>query len=561
MSFIHDSSAVKLLQAKVVECLITEDIVSFESFLTTNDSSQGLLTSAVFKQARSLLHQIVLWSRHGSQRIVTVTDSKVTGPQCHCCPHGVHGDAEAVSIRMMRVLLADSRVDETLIDLIDSDGMTAFMHAAQLGDAAMVGLFLADARLTKHAIDRRARCGRTALMYAAESGHVHVVELLLAESDGRIDKTSIDFADCFGDAAFICTVRNGFVAIVQMLLADARIDKASLHHRDCSGRTSLVHAAANGHTSIVELLLADTRHMDKASVDTPCEHGRTALMYACTNGHISIVKLLLADSRIDSTSVNRANLDGWTALFFAVMGGHTSIVELLLADKRVDKTSLEHQADFGRTLLTISASSGHTDTMKALLADPRMDKTFIDNADFYGDTALICAVKDGFPAIVQVLLDDDRVDQVTLGNARPGSNNGMTMSALMQAAIGNHMSVVKLLLSHHKTTFDSIVHVLQHYSTSWLSDNTVLCMTTELTRRQMCVIYPSKCRPLQQNLIQFEMELLQVQRDILPLESDSDTINVAATNAIESDCALVRSFFNSSILDVNVLRIIRRYLS
>ena len=113
-----------------------------------------------------------------------------------------------------------------------SDGETALMRAAALGDVAEVRRHLDEC-------GRRDASGRTALMIAAQQGHKEVVELLLEHEKGM---------------------------------------------RDNQNRTALYHALNSGHMEAAKAILPYEDPTD--------EYGVTALMRTADRGDIEVARLL-----------------------------------------------------------------------------------------------------------------------------------------------------------------------------------------------------------------------------------------------------------------------------
>jgi Ankyrin repeats (3 copies)/Ankyrin repeat len=320
--------------------------------------------------------------------------------------------------------------------------------------------------------------------------------------------------------------------IAKSILSSWCIDEDWIDDVDSEeGDTVFMRAAQQGHTSVVELLLADPR-VDKVSIDhADSANGDTVLMHAAKQGHTSIAELLLADPRVDKASIDQANDRGSTALILAVSNSRISVIELLLADPRVDNASIDHANELGKTALMLAAEYGHTSAVELLLADPRVDKASIHLTDAFGYTALLYAVIQG------------------------------------------HFPVAKLLISDRRTSWDSIVELVHNLRIKHHDDirSTIIA---ELTLRQMCVIYPSANRPLWPVPAQSDADSSDAESDSGDSESESsgpaddddddasdseDGIAEPELPETQSECALITSFFQSSVFDVNVLRIIREY--
>jgi Ankyrin repeats (3 copies) len=342
--------------------------------------------------------------------------------------------------------------------------------------------------------------------------------------------------------------------LAKSILSSWCIDQNWIYDVDSDGNTVFMLAAERGHTSVVELLLADPR-VDKIFIDHANSVGSyTALLLAAQHGHTSIVELLLADPRVDKACIDRANEYGETAMSYAAINGHTSVVELLLADPRVDKASLDHDivSKHRETALMRAARYGHTSIVELLLAHPCVDKAFIDrskNNDTYEDSALMLAASNGHTAIVELLLADPRVDKACISHT---TFYGDTV--LSRAAVSKHWSVVRLLIRISRTSWHSIVQLTDDWCVM-LQDEIPPLIVAELTRRQMCAIYPPASRLLWPVPVQSDAE----SAGSSGLADDDARDRAAADGIAVPECALITSFFKSNLLDVNVLRIIREY--
>jgi Ankyrin repeats (3 copies) len=234
-----------------------------------------------------------------------------------------------------------------------------------------------------------------------------------------------------------------------------------------------------------------------------------------------IAKSILSSWCIDKRWIDDVDeVDGSTAFVVASMLGHTSVVELLLADPRVDKYSIDHPNDDRRTALMCAAINGHTSIVELLLADPRVDKASINRTDISGHTALWYAASDG------------------------------------------HFPLATLLISDGRTSWNSIVE-LTHHRRVMRRDQISPLIIAELTRRQMCVMYPSANRLLWPVPVQSDAESGDAESS--GPESDADVDDAReefdgiADSEPVSECALITSFFQSRVFDVNVLRIIKEY--
>jgi ankyrin repeat protein len=268
-------------------------------------------------------------------------------------------------------------------DFIFSRRRTIKSYLAEHGNEVALAFYLEKAV----DIDLKDKDGQTPLSWAARNGYEAIVKLLLATE--RVD---IDSKDNFGRTPLWWAAQNGHEAIVKLLLATEGVDVDS---KDNSGQTPLWWAARNGHEAIVKLLLA-TEGVD---VDSKDNSGQTPLWWAAQNGHEAIVKLLLATEGVDIDSKDNS---GQTPLWWAARNGHEAIVKLLLATEGVNVDSKDNS---GRTPLWWAAQNGHEVIVKLLLATEGVD---VDSKDNSGRTPLWRAAQNGHKAIINLLSTRER---------------------------------------------------------------------------------------------------------------------------------------------------------
>lgn len=261
------------------------------------------------------------------------------------------------------------------------------------------------------------------LIAACESGSItDVEESLAAGADPRIDcsERSREYNGALRRAA-----RNGHVAIVKRLLADARVTPDA---------TAFSDAAKAGHVTVLQVLLEDDRLMPStkdeavwlaagsghaAVVDLLLTAGRAdpaagenrAIITAAARGHVSVVTLLLKHPRVDP------HADGDSALVLAAREGHVEVVRELIEDERWPTFSRCNAADR-------AAANGHEDIVKLL---EEMAAVRFHRACKRGDAGTVVAmlpssvgpaIQDGLAAavwygrtaVIEVLLADPRVD-------------------------------------------------------------------------------------------------------------------------------------------------------
>jgi ankyrin repeat protein len=417
--------------------------------------------------------------------------------------------------------------------------------------------------LLSNVLNRNNRANHQHLSWSVD-GYSTVVRLAKSIlSNWCIDKQWIDCpnAKLEGMTILMQAAEHGHTSVVELLLVDPHVDKASIDRDDEAGWTALMQAAFRGHVSIVELLLADPR-VDTASIGHAGEAGWTALMQAVSRRATSVVELLLAHPRVDKACIDHANNIGWTALIHAAFRGNTSIVEVLLADSRVDRASIDHASNSGETALSYAGGAGHASVVELLLAHPRVDKDCIDHVSDSGWTTLMYAGGQGHASVVEVLLADPRVDKASMDHT---CNAGH--SVLWYAAHHGHVSVVQLMAGDSRSSWNNIVEATKSLRImAFVRKDVVSVLIAELTRRQMCVIFPSRnrqfwpmpasCRTLSDAKCDVECSGDGV---VAREQSEDNVLSETPETDSESECALITSFFISPLFDVNVLRIIREY--
>jgi hypothetical protein len=128
--------------------------------------------------------------------------------------------------------------------------------------------------------------GVTALMHAAQVGRTGSV-LALLEQGAIVDQTTIN-----GTTALLYAAANNKIASVQALLdRGAAIDHANSH-----GKTALIYAAKFGSIAMVQALLDRGANCKLAN-----EYGDTALRFAIAGNHDEIVKLLRAHEALTNS--------------------------------------------------------------------------------------------------------------------------------------------------------------------------------------------------------------------------------------------------------------------
>ena len=136
---------------------------------------------------------------------------------------------------------------------------------------------------------------------------------------------------------------------------------------------------------------------------------------------------------LSQEDVNGADVDGWTALHIAAREGNAEAAQILLDQPSI---SVDAMNKWKSTPLMIAAGSGKLAIIDLLLRHP---KTQIDlRAEYYGRTALIEAAVKGHISVVKALVSNGANVNVT---DKTGRN-----SALIEAIKNGHFNVATYLL-------------------------------------------------------------------------------------------------------------------
>jgi ankyrin repeat protein len=366
-------------------------------------------------------------------------------------------------------------------------------------------------------------------------------------TDSRVDKAVFrSLMKQRGRTVLVRAVEIGNVSMVQLLLSHPHMTKKIISRCGYDDKhTALNLAAREGNVSSMAVLLSDPR-VDKTHAD---KYGRTVLIHACTKGQVDVVKLLLAHPAMDKALIDHQDASGRSALCWAARKGHVSVMKVMLADPRVDRVSMSNVDTQGCNSLMCACIMEQVDVVKLLLAHPAMDKALIDHQDACGRSALYWAACTSKVSTLDVILADFRVDIASLDQA---DDNDTT--ALMNAAVHNRTHNVDMLLCNSKTSFGNIAQALDWEL--YMSDDHDIAqmMAMELTRRQMCAIYPSKDRQMWPKAT----AAVEVTDMTNANNGDADT-KLRSDSADIVHNALLDSFFSAQLFDVNVLGIIREY--
>ncbi len=336
--------------------------------------------------------------------------------------------------------------------------------AVRRGDADELRTLLAAASAVD--LEAPARDGLTPLLRAAQSNDVELVRVLL---DGGADPNA---ANRFGVTALWLAATNRNPTIVELLLEHGADATAAMPH----GETALMAAGRSGDAGSIRLLI-DAGADPNVSEET---QGETALIWAAAENHVAAVRALIeggADPDLASRVLELAPMNwmqvgmvstvlpvgGWTPMMYAAReNAQGTAPELVALGADPDAQDPE-----GNTALLIALANDHFDLAALLLeagADPNV-------ADKSGGNALFSAVDrvtagpdfgrppvprfDKLGALDIVRLAIEHGADVNAGlvgptiarhHGFPDRSLGVGGTALMRAARGNDIALIRLLL-------------------------------------------------------------------------------------------------------------------
>ena len=384
------------------------------------------------------------------------------GPSYGCSDESLLSRAVSEGHTHIVQLLVSSGAD---VNVADSSGWTALMHAAASHNSGLVSLLL-NAGADKNSKDEN---GNTALWHAENPRDAssptdpQVVAMLRDEAaDAALVSLWTD-ADGKWDGQKAGAITAS--AIDAALNAGAYMEAC-----DTEGTTALMVAVFAQNFEAVRLLLGRGANANTEALDW-----RTPLIDAAYKGCLEIVSLLLEKG----AKVNAISVDDITPLMEAARQGHSNIVRLLIS-AGADKYVVDDQGD---TILKIASNGAKGVTIEqrhdtaavvqealnadlvALWADgaPSDDAILaileagadIDSTDATGCTSLMRACEHGQTETVQLLLEPpENYGGMLVGYSYspPGAEVNTSQpetgwTALMLAASNGHSEIVELLLA------------------------------------------------------------------------------------------------------------------
>ncbi len=315
------------------------------------------------------------------------------------------------------------------IDAQDILGNTALMIAVNNNHRQLIDIFL------KHKADPNIK----------NKKHLSAIDLARNRKNlGQFENAGIDTTEstkkpaAIDVKAFEKTVRSstslysgwpilsiashlGEESLVQQLIAR----NTNVNAADPAGFTALHRAAASGQLAIVKKLV------DKgATVNATNKRRETPLFLAAAAGHIKTLQFLLQNSAKTASLTNNKN----SALSVAIRNHHKKTANLLV-NKPLDQKS-RHRA----LLIAIE------NKMESVAIKLSNNSALLSKADDKQRTVLWLAANAGLKHLVATLLKDSKV----VKNIDQKDKLGYT--ALARATLGNHRSIVKILIDRGAST-------------------------------------------------------------------------------------------------------------
>jgi ankyrin repeat protein len=280
------------------------------------------------------------------------------------------------------------------------------LNAVELGNTEIFALIL---DIHRNLVDSADSHGRTPLWYATKNGFVAMVKLLLATGEVRVD----------GDEHFaplLSAIKNVDTKMFGLLLR-AEADVNAKH--DASDPLSQL-ALEDNYKEVVKLLLEAG-----AKVTVAPRICNAALLGASENGQKELVKLLLGAG----ADVNKVSVSGNTPLQAASVRGYKEVVELLLsAGAEVNAIDA-----FGNAPLQTTSRQGYAEVVELLLSSGAE----VNAQSSSLGTPLQAASRQGHEEVVELLIRS---------GADVNIEGGTEGTALWSASMQGHKEVVKLLL-------------------------------------------------------------------------------------------------------------------
>ena len=282
--------------------------------------------------------------------------------------------------------------------------------------------------------------------YAAHAGHWSLIESLVTEYCQH---------EYPSDETFLIACRQGQDKIVRNLMRKIKFDISD-------GRAINI-AVTAGQADVLKYLLdPEEKDNKRASSYNINSNASSLLNLAANNGHENVVDTIFNYCTLAKASyVNKVDTStGRTALHSAVKNGHENVIWKLLASGAEIRTN-------GTTAIHIAAEYGHRDILLILLKaafltpDSNISTPIVDSVsdsetshsasirfhDLEGYIPLYKAALNGHSAVVESILEHQPtiIDTMNNGRVRSNGKRHTELTAVHLAAIGGHLSVLKIL--------------------------------------------------------------------------------------------------------------------
>lgn len=191
------------------------------------------------------------------------------------------------SVGVVKVLLADQRVDPTIIHNIFYN--SPIEVACKNNHLEVVKLLLEDDTVNPFYSNGYI----SGFLRACEQGHTEIVELLLKHKKRYLEEINKNFYLEEINTNFCLACWNDHLEVVKLIIDDGEVDP-SYDNND-----PIIAACNVGNLEMVKLLLADKR-VDPSTDNNHC------ILDMSESGNIEIIKLLLNDPRVDPTDNDKA---------------------------------------------------------------------------------------------------------------------------------------------------------------------------------------------------------------------------------------------------------------
>ena len=251
------------------------------------------------------------------------------------------------------------KLNSSLINQADGNGMTPLMAASNHGQEAIVHTLVENGASVNFVVEGRAGCATAlqALLDVPEfkKEHMNILQYLLEKG------ADVNGKNAAGRFPLLFAADHGNLEAAKLLFGKKELE---VNDVDLSGETALLVAACRGYTEFVALL-ADRG----ANIKTSSTNGETPLLCAVREGHMATVTVLLAKG----ADINDRTAKGTTALTEAAAKGNVEMVKMLL--EKGAEPSPDYFPDSLRVLKgkTVVVNKPVTDVVKRIAAFASQD--------------------------------------------------------------------------------------------------------------------------------------------------------------------------------------------